>query len=81
MKPYDATGDRNVTKLKRSHRSFGNHWILTDGYRVSLSEQKIGEAEKQHITMSRARFNQLIDWYLKDQGDARKPLKARKTKR
>lgn len=78
MKPYDATGDRNAVKLKRSHRSFGNHSILTDGYRVSLSEQKVGEAPKQHIIISRTRFNQLIDWYLADQGNARKPLESRK---
>jgi hypothetical protein len=67
MKPYDAKGERRAIKLKRSVRSFGGFWILTDGYRVSVSQQKTGEAPTQHICISRARFNQLIDWYLKDQ--------------
>jgi len=67
MKPYDAKGERKAMKLKRSVRSFGYHWILTDGYSVSISQQIPGQVQTQYICISRARFNQLIDWYLKDQ--------------
>lgn len=67
MKPRDAKGETGAMQLRRSHRSFGGHWILTDGFTVSISQQKTGEPAKQHIKISRARFNQLIDWYLKDQ--------------
>lgn len=71
MRPYDAKGEKLAIKLTRSNRGFGNVTILADGYRVSLHEQKSGEAPTQSISLSRARFNQLIDWYLTDQ-----PLRA-----
>jgi hypothetical protein len=66
MKPYDANG-KTILKLSRDNKTFGDVWILTDGYRVSIREQKSGEAPTQGIMLSRAKFNRVIDWYLKNQ--------------
>lgn len=68
MRPYDAKSTDDVCdRLRRDHKDVGDFWILTDGYRVTISEQKWGEKPKQSVTVSRDQFNRLIDWYLKDQ--------------
>ena len=81
MRPYDVKGERDILKLSRTHHSFGGHWILTTGYQVTIASQKSGEAPTQEIKLSRARFNQLINWYLADQRDPRKPIKSKSRKR
>ena len=76
MKPYDANG-KTLPQLTRDNKTFGDVWILTDGYRVSIYDQRAGKAPSQGLTLPRARFNRIIDWYLKNQ-PLRKPKKAKR---
>lgn len=79
MKPYDAKG-RKLTQLTRDNKTFGDVWMLSDGYRVSIYEQKIGNKPSQGLTLPIAKFNRIIDWYLADQ-PVKKPKAAKKRTR
>lgn len=51
LSPMDADGNKNLL-LNRSQLSCANHWILADGFRVTLCAQKAGAAPTQQITIS-----------------------------
>ena len=82
MRPYDARSEKDCCyRLANSSVDTPSYWMLTDGYRVSLAEQKNGEAPKQHICFKRATFNRFIDWYMKNQPvPKRKSVRKRKGK-
>ena len=67
--PFYIKGNK-ILKLKRDWKEFKDFTILTDGYRVWLSEQKIGEHPKQEIGIPKHFFDKLIKWYLKEQPQA-----------
>jgi hypothetical protein len=67
-RPYDAKWqDDKPLPLRRDNFEFGDCWILTDGARVTMAEQKMGESPRQTITLPRETFNKLIDFYMRDQ--------------
>jgi hypothetical protein len=66
MRPRDASGDKTL-KLATDNHDVGDHWILTDGYHVSIVQQKLGEKPKQEIRVPRRAFNAMIDWYMREQ--------------
>lgn len=71
MRPYDMNGDEeNDSGITDDNKSLGDFWMITDGFRVTLAEQKEGEAPTQYITIPRATFNKFIDWYMRDQTKA-----------
>ena len=67
MRPYDAKNLDKVCTLRRDNFDTNDCWILTDGHRVTIAEQKVGEAATQSITLPRATFNKLIAWYMREQ--------------
>lgn len=72
MRPYDVTGDRTIGRLQRDNKTIADFWMLTDGYRVSMHEQKPGASPTQSISMSRRKFNAFIDWYIRNQPERKK---------
>lgn len=67
MRPYDRKGGKKDDALLRDNWSFGDFWIITDGYRVSMAQQEIRHAPLQMIRIPKAAFNKMIDWYMRDQ--------------
>ena len=63
----DARNDDEAASLGRTQLSVCDFWILGDGYEVTLAEQRIGHAPAGKVTIPRRIFNQLIDFYQKDQ--------------
>ena len=59
--------EAQLCRIRRDNIETKDFSIMTDSYTVWLSEQKMGEAQKQHIGMPRAIFNKLIRWYLRPQ--------------
>jgi hypothetical protein len=57
----------SVCTLQRDNYTYGEHWILSDGYNVTVTTQARFEAPKQSITMPRREFNKLIKFYTKQQ--------------
>lgn len=78
MRPYDVKGDKipPLAELRTDHKEIGDYWILTDGWRVSMVQQKTGESPTQKVTIPRAEFNRMIDWYLRDQ---KRPAKKKRS--
>ncbi len=86
MRPYEAKTTDEVCRLQTDHNDVDDYWILTDGYTVTVCEQKSGKIPAQEINVPHAIFNRLIAWYIREQketGDAkdkkrgaRKPLKS-----
>lgn len=54
-----------LCKLPRDNWTYGNHWLLTDGYEVTVCNQKTGEAPTGSVTMPRRAFNALVKAYTK----------------
>ena len=67
MRPYDVKDSDEVQTLKRDNFDAGDFWILTDGYDISICEQKSGHAPTQKIHIPRAVFNKIVSWYMREQ--------------
>ncbi len=50
-------------RIRRDHTEVGDFCLMTDAGTVWLSEQKMGEAQKQAVQIPRAVFNRLLRWY------------------
>lgn len=65
MRPYDAKSTDDVCDgLRSDNFSSGDVWIVVDGYRVTIAEQRVGDPPTQRVSLSRDAFNALIDWYM-----------------
>jgi outer membrane receptor for ferric coprogen and ferric-rhodotorulic acid len=58
---------KELLLLPRDGGTYANHWILSDGYTVSVVAQKPGEQPTQSITIPRRVFNALVRFYTKQQ--------------
>lgn len=67
MTPYKARSNEQVCSLRQDGYESGDFWIMTDGYTVTICEQKTFESPKQVIHVPRAEFNKMIDWYKREQ--------------
>jgi hypothetical protein len=67
LSPYGANTLDKVCRLGRDNFSAGEHWILTDGFTVSVTAQKAGSAPTRQVTIPRKEFNKLISWYIRPQ--------------
>ena len=67
MRPYDCKTIDQVCALRRDNFDAGDFWIITDGYNVSLAEQKVGEKSTGMVTIPRREFNRLVTWYMREQ--------------
>lgn len=72
LAPYHARGTNEVCRLRTDHFDVGGAWILTDGYTVSVTKQKVGESSTEGVTLAREDFNRLISWYLREQPTAKR---------
>ncbi len=66
-RPIDCGNEDQVCELQTSLHTLKNFWILTEGYRVSLYEQKSSESPTQHITIPKRQFDALVEWYMREQ--------------
>lgn len=61
--PKDADTFNRACDLKTDNVTYCNFWILTDGYNISMAEQKMGESATQEISIQKKIFDRLIRWY------------------
>jgi hypothetical protein len=67
MTPHEARTIDEICSLRRDNISTPHGWILIDGDRVSLAQQQAGHEAEGTITLPRAEFKRMIDWYLRPQ--------------
>jgi len=58
-----AKSTNDVCSLRRDNYECGDWSIMTDGYRVWISKQKMGESRTDHIEVPKAIFDKLFDCY------------------
>lgn len=62
-----AKTEAQIIELPRSVFSFQNWRIHTDGYRVWLAKQKVGESPTDHIEVPKGIFDRLLTMYEREQ--------------
>lgn len=72
----DAKTIDELCRLKRDNMSYGDFWLLSDGYNVTICQQKVGESPHGSVSVPRHIFNRMVDFYCKPQ-----PAKPRKRTR
>jgi len=65
--------EADVIDLPRDNYGFQNWSVMTDGYRVWISKQKIGEQRTDHIEVPKGIFDRLLALYEREQ----KPRRTR----
>lgn len=64
LAPMDCESLDDVCKLRTDHKDIGDaHWIMLDGYHVSIAEQRTGEMPKQSIRIPREVFKKMVRWF------------------
>lgn len=67
LSPRKAIKLKDVITLKSDNRSVKDGWILIDGDRVVIYNQRLGEEPTGKVGFNRKQFNALIDWYNTEQ--------------
>jgi hypothetical protein len=62
-----AKTEAQIIELPRDHYGFNNWTIMTDGYRVWISKQKLGEPATDHIEVPKGIFDRLLTLYEREQ--------------
>lgn len=75
-KPIDVTGDDEPLLLQRDNFSVGDFWILTNGFTISIAEQKRGEDTKQHINIPVETFAKLVAWMTEPQKTSQRGVRV-----
>lgn len=67
----DAKTEKEVCLLQRDHFDVGDFGVMSNGTTVWLTEQRLGEKQKQVIEVPKKVFDKLIDVYMKPQKTGR----------
>lgn len=67
-----AKTEAQIIDLPRDHYDFNNWSIMTDGYRVWISKQKLGEQRTDHIEVPKGIFDRLLTLYEREQKPRRR---------
>ena len=63
----EVKSEADVIRLTRDNYGFQNWNIMTDGYRVWISKQKLGEPRTDHIEIPKGIFDRLLALYEREQ--------------
>jgi Holliday junction resolvase RusA-like endonuclease len=65
MSPMEVRDIDTLCKMPRDNLTVGDFWILTDGYTVTICQQKTGHSPTEKVHVPRATFNRMVRWYTK----------------
>lgn len=65
--PRNTTRFYDICKLQSDNFSAGDYWICIDEVGVSIAHQKLKEDTIAMISIPRAEFGSLIDWFNNEQ--------------
>lgn len=69
-----------LCSLKRDNVQRGDYWIITDGYQVSVAQQKLGEVASGMVSVPTDVFLRFVRWYLTGDTDMRRVMTAAEIK-
>jgi hypothetical protein len=62
-----AKSEAQIIELPRDHYGFNNWCIMTDGYTVWITRQKLGEPPTHKIEVPKGIFDRLLTLYEREQ--------------
>lgn len=65
MSLRQGSTEKQICSLRRDHCNVGDWSIMTDGFTVWISKQKIGHERTDHIQIPKRVFDKLFDQYAK----------------
>lgn len=69
--PIEADTVTKVCAMPRDNVDWGGFWMLSDGYMVSIVQQKRGEPASAKISVPKRTFDRFIRWYTTGEWTAR----------
>lgn len=69
--PIDARTFEDICAMPRDNVEAEDFWMITDGYEVTIADQKSGAHPTQKISLPRDVFDAFVKWYVT--GRFRKP--------
>jgi len=73
--PRTVATTSQLCDMPRDNVSTPDYWMMTDGWRVTLARQRVGEPASEMATIPRNVFDAFADWYMT--GTWRRPGKLR----
>lgn len=67
LSPQKARTSKQICSLQTDNHDTKNAWIMLNGSRISICEQKVGESSTAAVKISRRDFDAFVRWYLKPQ--------------
>lgn len=67
-----AKDEKTICRLRRDHYCVGDWAIMTDGYRVWISQQAMGKNRTDHIEIPKPIFDRLLRSYERPQKTVRR---------
>lgn len=67
LSPRNANTFDKVCSLQTDHKDLLDYWIIADDTEITIAKQRTGEPCEVSLTIPRADFNKLINWYLREQ--------------
>lgn len=67
ISPRKVKSTKQLCRMARDNIDIDDHWILNGMDTVTIARQKVGEPAVAAITIPRATFNKLVDWYMRPQ--------------
>ena len=76
--PREAETFDQVRELPRDNVSIGSHWMLYDGYEVTIALQRRGEGAQAMVSMPRWKFDRFSRWWQTGEwGRPKKPVRRK----
>lgn len=67
MSPHEARTNDEICSLQSDNYSTAEGWLMIDGNRVTICQQRDGERAASMASFSRGAFKRMLDWYLRPQ--------------
>lgn len=65
--PRNSKTLKEVCSMPSDNYGGRTHWILANHQTVTIAQWKKGQTNTNMVTLKKKQFNELIDWYLREQ--------------
>jgi hypothetical protein len=73
--PIQCRSLEDVCSIPRDNISLPkDFWMITDGYEVTIAQQKMGESPSQKISVPKSIFDACVKWYVTGKKSGKIPL-------
>lgn len=66
-RPADCFSEAQTESLETDAFHLRGWWIMTEGHRLTIAKQAQGEEASSMVTIPKAIFDEIVEWYMKPQ--------------